>query len=153
MKLNVQKQLAGKVFKCSKKRAKLDPKYAEDIKEATTKRDIRSLIREGTVTKKQKKGVSRARANKKARQERKGLQKGKGKRKGTRNANFPKKKLWIAKIRVQRRFIKELKEKKIISTKGYHELYKKSKGGFFRSKRHIKLFIEEHDLVIKQKNG
>jgi ribosomal protein L19E len=36
-----------------------------------------------------------------------------------------------------------LKEKKIIDDKLYRELYLKSKGGFFRSKRHIKIYLEE----------
>jgi large subunit ribosomal protein L19e len=153
MRLKVQKRLAGKVLKRSSKRTKLKPEFSEDIKEATTKRDIRSLIRENSITKKQKKGVSRARANKKAKQKSKGLQRGKGKKKGTKNANFPKKKLWMQKIRVQRKFLKELKEKSLISSKDYHNLYKKAKGGFFRSKRHIKLFIDEHELSLKKKNG
>jgi len=37
----------------------------------------------------------------------------------------------------------ELKDRKIIDDKLYRELYSKSKGGFFRSRRHIKLFLEE----------
>ncbi|MFH1212378.1 MAG: 50S ribosomal protein L19e [Candidatus Woesearchaeota archaeon] len=151
MDLNVQKRMAGKVLKCSPKRAKLNPEFSDDIKEATTKRDIRSLVREGSIVKNQKKGVSKARANKRAEQKKKGLRRGRGKKKGTKNANFPRKKLWILKIRSQRNFLKELKEKNIVNTKDYHELYNKAKGGFFRNKRHIKIFIEEHELAKNKK--
>ena len=34
-----------------------------------------------------------------------------------------------------------------IQKKNYRILYKKAKGGFFRSVRHIKLFVEEHNLT------
>ena len=52
-------------------------------------------------------------------------------------------------MRTQRGFLKELKEKKIVTGLIYRQLYRKSKGGFFRSKRHIKLYVEEHDLTKK----
>ena len=43
------------------------------------------------------------------------------------------------KIRNQRKFLKELKDKKIISKEINTNLRSKAKGGFFRSKRHIKI--------------
>ena len=42
--------------------------------------------------------------------------------------------------------MKYLREKEIIEKKVYRDLYLKSKGGFFRSKRHLKLYIDEHGL-------
>ena len=50
------------------------------------------------------------------------------------------------KIRSQRSFIKKLKENNKISNKTYRDLYNKSKGGYFRSKRHIKLYLEQNEL-------
>ena len=47
------------------------------------------------------------------------------------------------KIRNQRKFLKELKDKKIINKKVGSDLRSKAKGGFFRSKRHIKIFLEK----------
>ena len=64
-------------------------------------------------------------------------------RKGKKTARLPKKKSWMARIRSQRKFIKELKEKKILKNKVISELRSKAKGGFFRSKRHIKITIEK----------
>ena len=41
----------------------------------------------------------------------------------------------------------ELKTGSKISDEVYKDLYRKSKGGFFRSKRHIKLYLTEHKLT------
>lgn len=150
MKLNNQKKIAGRVLNVSPKRVKIDPSRAEDLKEAITKTDIRGLIGDGAITKQQKTGVSRARANKILRQKAKGQQKGPGSKKGKKTTHVPKKEAWMKKIRAQRTFLKELKDKQIINTKIHADLYGKAKGGFFRSKNHIKLYIEEHRLVSKK---
>ena len=55
----------------------------------------------------------------------------------------------MAKARLQRDFIKVLKEKDIIDAVAFRELYLKIKGGFFRNKRHIKLYMEEHGMTKK----
>jgi large subunit ribosomal protein L19e len=150
MKLKLQKKLAADVLKCSKNRIALDITRLDDIKEAITKADIRSLISEGAIKKKPTKSTSRVRARKIALQKRKGRRKGLGKRKGKKTARLSKKESWINRIRTQRQFLKELKDKDIISSAVYQQLYMKSKGGFFRSKRHIKLYIEEHKLATKK---
>ena len=54
------------------------------------------------------------------------------------------------KIRAIRDLLKTLREEKVIDAKTYRSLYRKSKGGFFRSRRHVKLYIEEHDLAKKK---
>jgi large subunit ribosomal protein L19e len=150
MKLSVQKRLAAQVLNCSPKRVSLAPNRSADIKEAITRLDIKHLIDEGLIVKHQKTGVSRARAKNRADQRRKGLQRGPGKRKGKKTAIVPRKTSWMAKIRTQRIFLKELKEKSLLSQKHYVSLYKKAKGGFFRNKRHIKVYIEEHEMVSKR---
>ena len=42
-----------------------------------------------------------------------------------------------------------LRENNAITKSDYRELYLKSKGGFFRSKRHLKMFIEEKGMIKK----
>jgi len=143
MKVDNQKRLAARILKCSKKRIKFDPDRLSDIKEAITKADIKGLIKDKAITKIHARGVSRGRARKRLVQKRKGKQKGEGSRKGSQSARLPSKKRWMNKIRAQRAFLKMLKEKKIIDDKLYRDLYLKSKGGFFRSRRHIKLYLEE----------
>ena len=143
MKLDNQKRLAAHILKCSKKRIRFDESRLEEIKEAITKIDINGLIKDHAIRKLPKKGVSRVRARKKLVQRRKGKQKGPGSRKGSIKARLPKKKAWMYRVRAQREFLGVLKEKKILDNNLYRELYLKTKGGFFRSKRHIKLYLEE----------
>jgi large subunit ribosomal protein L19e len=143
MDLQLQKRLAADVLDCSEKRVKFDPKRLHDIDEAITKTDIRVLVGEGAIRKEQKQGVSRARAKHHQNQKRKGRRKGQGNRKGTPNARENKKDRWKNKVRAQRKFIKELKENDVIDNDVYRKLYNMIKGGFFRSKRHIKLVLNE----------
>ncbi|MBD3204611.1 50S ribosomal protein L19e [Candidatus Woesearchaeota archaeon] len=152
MNLNVQKRLAADILKGSKNRVRFDTGRIEEIKESITKADIRGLIQDNAIWLKPKKGVSRSRAKKRSRQVKKGLRRGMGSRKGTANARYDKKRKWINKIRAQRKLLKELKNKKKISDKDYRKLYTKSKGGFFRSRRHIRLYINEKGLLknVKQ---
>ncbi|MBW2977782.1 50S ribosomal protein L19e [Candidatus Woesearchaeota archaeon] len=150
MKLNLQKRLAAQILKCSEKKIQFDVTRLSDIKEAITKADIKSLIFEKVIKKKPTKNTSKYRARKKAIQKRKGRQRGHGSRKGSKSARLPTKRVWINKIRLQRKFLKELKDKKIITPSIYQQLYMKAKGGFFRNKKHVKLYLEEHHLAKKK---
>ena len=147
--MNTQKKLAGKILKCSPKRIKLDPARKDEIKEAITKHDVKLLLGKKAIVAKQKKGVSRARANKILTQKKKGLRKSHGSRKGTANARANTKTTWIIKIRKQRELIKRLYSTGKIDTATYRNMYKKCKGNFFRSVRHIKLYLEEHGMFKK----
>jgi len=148
MKLVTQKRLSATLLKCGVERVRFKPEYLHDIKEAITKSDLRLLISDGIVFKEPVKGVSRVRARKIAVQKRKGLRRGHGSRKGTANASTPDKEKWMAKVRKQRAFLKELKESGLIDGATYRDAYRKSKGGFFRSKRHIKLYFDDQRLWI-----
>ena len=145
--MNLQKRLAGIISKRSPKKVKLLPERMSDLKEAITKADIRSLIKDKAIILKKKKGVSRARAKQNKKQKVKGRKRGQGSRKGTANARLNKKTKWINRIRLQRKLLKQLKKNKRITQETYKDLYRKSKGGFFRSKRHIKLYLTEHKLI------
>ncbi|MEK6916839.1 MAG: 50S ribosomal protein L19e [Nanoarchaeota archaeon] len=150
MKSTIQKKLAAKIAKRSPKKIVLDETRREEIKEAITRADIRSLMKDGAIKVKQDKGVSRVRARKQQSQKSKGRRKGQGSRTGSANARYSGKKKWMAKIRLQRTFLKELREKSMLAPEIFKTLYRKAKGGFFRSKRHIKLYITEHKLVKKK---
>jgi large subunit ribosomal protein L19e len=151
MNLKAKKQVAARTLKCSPKRVKFDIAGLKDVEEAITRGDIRNLVGSKLIVKEQKKGSSRARARKILVQKRKGRQAGAGSRKGTHGARVRPKKVWMAKVRLQRAFIKELKNKDLIEQKVYSNLYSKVKGGYFRNKRHIKLYLEESKLFkVKQ---
>ena len=148
--LKTQKRIAAEVLKCSKKRVVFDSDRLTDIKEAITKGDIKSLIKEGVIKRVPIKSISKVRARKIHTQKVKGRKKGVGKRKGRINARTPKKRRWINSIRLQRLFLKELKGKGYLSKENYRKLYTRSKSGFFRNKRHLKMYIEENKLAKKK---
>lgn len=153
MNLKVQKRLAAQIFGCSPKRVAFNNDRLDDIKQAITKRDLKLLIGDGAIMRKPMNATSKVRARKVAFQKSKGRRKGEGSRKGSFNARFHIKEVWMSNLRVQRAFIKLLLSKNIITKAAYRELYLKSKGGYFRSRRHIKVYLEEHDEMLANKSG
>ncbi len=151
MMLDVQKRLAADILKCSPKRVKFTDERLNDIKESITKADIRGLINDRAIYKVPARGISRYWAKERLFQQKKGRQKGFGSRRGVKTARTDPKRAWINKIKSQRAFLMMLKEKKMLETPVWRELYLKSKGGFFRSVRHIKLYATEHNMIRKVK--
>jgi len=142
-----KKKLAAKILKTSYQKIKFRGDALDEIRKAITRSDMRGLIAVNKITESGDNHQSRGRARKISAQKRKGRQKGRGSQKGRKNAEVTKKDRWMSKIRVQREFLKELREKQLLSTQNYRLLYLKSKGGYFRNKRHIKLYITEQHLV------
>jgi large subunit ribosomal protein L19e len=146
MNLTLQKRLASQVMNCGLDRVRFDTENLEQIKEAITKADVKGLIKKGMVTKIPKKGISRYRAILRIEQRKKGRRRGHGTRKGTYGARMRDKEKWMGKVRLQRSTLRELEASKKINHEEYVELYMKIKGGFFRSKRHMMLYIEERGI-------
>ncbi|MBU0980676.1 MAG: 50S ribosomal protein L19e [Nanoarchaeota archaeon] len=151
--MKLQKKLAASLSGVSESRVKIDLEKldelggsVDDLKQSITKNDVRSYINSGVIIIRPKRGTSRGRARKLMIQKRKGRRRGPGSRKGKANARFPAKQEWMNRIRKQRSFLKEIKDKEEITPNMFRQLYRKAKGGFFRSKRHIKLYLEEHGL-------
>ena len=151
MHFTVQRRLAASVLGCSPKKVWFDPAYLEKIKEAITKTDIRSLIVAGRIQQRLDEPRSHGRARERKAQRQKGRQKGFGSRKGVKTARTPPKDAWMNRIRLQRSFLKQLKETDMMNQESYHTIYRKAKGGFFRSKRHLAMFMEENNLFLKKK--
>lgn len=151
MNLKVQKRLAAQILECSPKRIVFNNERLEDIKQAITKRDLRLLVGDGAIRKKPMNATSRVRARKISFQKSKGMRKGAGSRKGKFNTRYNARLVWRSNVRVQREFLKLLVTKGIITKQAYRELYLKSKGGYFRSKRHIKIYLTEHDGMLASK--
>lgn len=149
--MKLQKRLAARVLGISKARVKCAPENRETISEAITKHDMRKLIRDGVVKVLPKHGGSKARTRAHNEQKKKGRRRGLGVRKGKAGARLKRKRNWINRIRAQRKLIADLKEKKLLTTTNYTALYRKAKGGFFRSVNHIKLYIKEHSMLEAKK--
>ncbi len=147
MSLKAQKRMAAEILKCGENRVYCDPYLIDEIKMAITRQDIRNLIKEGIIQKKYKKGNSKYRKNVRHERKKKGRARGLGKRKGTKGARTPKKKAWMKRIRPQRRELKKLRDRKLITTATYRKLYKNAKGGMFNSVAQMNRHIKEKDLI------
>lgn len=150
MNLKTKKRIAAKVLKCSPKRVKFDSESLEKIGEAITRSDIKALVSKSRITKTKTVGVSRVRAKARAEQKKKGRSRGHGLRRGKATARQPSKETWMNKIRSLRELLFTLRESGKLSNKDFRELYLKCKGGYFRSRRHLKLYIDEKELIQKK---
>ncbi len=138
MDLSSQRQMAAKILKCGTYRVWIDPTRMEDVAECITRSDIRTEINSGSIRKKPKEGISRARKHKAMAQKRKGRRKGQGSRKGTKNARRPRKREWIRTIRPIRELLKQYREDGVIDRSTYRLYYRQAKGGVFKSKSHLR---------------
>jgi len=134
------KKLAAKYLKVGTSRLVVDGSKQKEVKEAITGEDVKNLITQGTF-KKSGVGHSRGRARVLHKKKQAGRRRGPGTKKGTAKARINKKELWLKKVRSQRKYIKSLLDEKKIENAVYRDLYKKVKGGFFRSKAHINTYI------------
>ena len=146
MELNQVKKLTSKVLGIGVSRIRI--KDREKAGQAMTRDDVRSLVKQGKIIIKPKFGVSKVRARKTKIQKKKGLRKGSGTRKGGKKARTPRKELWMRRVRGLRRKLKLLKPE--LKTGAYRKLYNMIKGGYFRDKGHLTLYIKEHELSVKK---
>jgi large subunit ribosomal protein L19e len=144
-----QRRLASKVLECGLDRVWLDPDASEEIAAAITREDIRGLIEKGTIKAKPVRGVSRGRARALAAKRKYGHCKGHGSRKGKKGARTPSKELWMKKIRALRRRLKELRADGALEKSVYCRLYRKAKGGEYRSVSHLNSHLESEKLLKK----
>ncbi|MCK4284658.1 MAG: 50S ribosomal protein L19e [Candidatus Lokiarchaeota archaeon] len=147
MNLKPQKRMAAEILKCGENRVYFDPYLIEDISLAITREDIRNLIKQGIIQKKYKTGISKHRKNVRHEKKKKGRRRGLGKRKGKKYARTPKKRAWIKRIRPQRRELKKLRDRKLITAANYRKLYKNAKGGLFTSVSQLNRYIKEKELI------
>jgi large subunit ribosomal protein L19e len=150
MKLTTQKRLAAEVMKVGLSRVWIDPEFEDEVSLAITRNDIRRLVDEGAIQRKQKIGVSRGRARHILSQKRKGQRKGPGKRKGKYTSKLSSKDRWMMKIRPMRKELKKLRDEGRITRRVYRDLYLKAKGNAFRNTAHLRTYIAEHKLGAKK---
>ena len=137
--LRLQKRLAASILKVGQSRVWLDPERLDDIKSAITRADIRRLIKEGAIKALPPK-IKKPKEKKKRR-------KGPGRRKGSRKAGKDES---IKTVRALRKFLKELRDSGKITRRQYRELYLKVKGGMFRSRAHLKLYLRDRGIMKEE---
>jgi large subunit ribosomal protein L19e len=139
---SLQKRLAAKILKVGESRVWLDPTKAKDIEGAITKIDIRKLIKKGYIKTLPEK-LHKPRERRKKRQKA-------GSRKGAKGAIVAGKRRWVSVVRPLREMLKELRDSGQIDRPTYRKLYSLVKGGMFRSRSHLKIYLEQHDLIKKK---
>lgn len=151
MNLTPQKNIAAKILNVGVKRVWIDPEYEEDLSLALTRDDVRKLIADNVIRRKPIKGVSRGRARILSLQKRRGQRRGQGSRKGKAGARQPSKKVWINKVRSQRRYLRGLRDNQLILPSQYRKLYSKVKGNSYRSVAHLRNTVDDSGIIKKRK--
>ena len=139
--------MASELLKCGVNRVWVDPNRSEDVSDAITRADVRILINSGTIVARQKKGVSRGRAEFEKAQKRKGRQTGHGSRRGRKGARKPSKERWMQTIRPIRLKLKELRDTGKIDPATYRIYYLKAKGGVFKNRSHLVSHLKSENIL------
>lgn len=147
--LRAKKRLAARVTGVGVHRIKFDSDHLDDVADAITRENIRSLITANTIQIKSFTGTSRGRAQDKKDQKNKRGAKP-GAKQGRKGARVGKKEIYVAKVRSLRRLLKIAKERKDITNPEFWSLYKKVGGNTVRNKAHLRLLMEE--TVAKRKS-
>ena len=144
--LKAKKRLAARVTGVGVHRIKFDTDHLDDIADAITRENIRSLITANTIKIKSFTGTSKGRAHdKKAQKNKRGTTQ--GSKQGRKGARVGKKEVYVAKVRSLRRLLKIAKDRKDLTNPEFWALYKKVGGNTVRNKAHLRLLMDE----IKEK--
>jgi large subunit ribosomal protein L19e len=147
MNLRAQRRIAAEILKVGKNCVRIDPEREDDVSMAITRSDIRTIIHEKGITARYEKGVSRSRARVLHEKKKRGKRKGPGSRKGKKTTFAPRKQAWIQRIRPQRRYLRRLRARRIITVTNYRKLYRWASSGMFRSVAHLEFFIKDKKLT------
>ena len=131
------------------KRIKFDVDHLDDVADAITRENIRSLFTANTIRIKPIVGTSRGRAKvKKIQKKKRGV--GQGSKKGRKGARIGKKEVYVIKVRSLRYRLKIAKDRKEITNKEFWALYKKIGGNTVRNTAHLRTLIDE---TISKRKG
>lgn len=147
--LRAKKRLVSRIVGVGVHRVKFDNDHLDDITDAITRVNIRSLLTANTIKIKRIVGTSHGRATLKKIQRRKRGTK-QGSKKGRKGARVGKKRVHITKVRALRHRLKVSKDRKEITNKEFWELYKKVGGNTIRNVAHLRSLIDEK--VSKRKS-
>jgi large subunit ribosomal protein L19e len=146
MNLSSQRKLASAVLDCGVHRVWIDPTRGDEVSMAITRAEIRSLIKNKAIKALPKNSPSKGRARLLAKKKRKGRRIGPGSRKGKKYSVVSRKTRWMNRIRAQRKKLVKLRENRTISVSTYRSLYRKAKGGTFRSVAELQRYINDNNL-------
>ena len=123
-------------------RVHFDSDHLDDIADAITRDNIRSLFTANTIRIEPIKGASRGRAKiKKIQKKKRGVKQ--GSKKGRKGARVGKKEVYVTKVRSLRYRLKIAKDRKEITNTEFWDLYKKIGGNTVRNIAHLRTLIDE----------
>ncbi|MFZ8908307.1 MAG: 50S ribosomal protein L19e [Nitrosopumilaceae archaeon] len=147
--LKAKKRLASRVTGVGVHRIKFDSDHLDDVADAITRENIRSLITANTIQIRPFTGTSRGRAqDKKDQKNKRGTKQ--GSKQGRKGARVGKKEVYVAKVRSLRRLLKIAKDRKDLTNPEFWALYKKVGGNTVRNKAHLRQLMEE--TITKRKS-
>ncbi len=148
--LRAQRRIAAELLKVGVNRVHIDENQMGKVSLALTRKDVAKLIRLGVISKRRVVGTSRRKARARHYKRQRGQGKGLGSRKGSANARNNAKRVWINKIRAQRKYLRKLRDEGYLTPQTYRKLYLQAKGNLFRSVRYLHNYIAERDLASKK---
>jgi len=147
MTMTTVRRIASDLLKVGDSRLLFRP--SPKVAEALTRDDVRALIAQHIIEARPKRGVSRGRARiAHARRKARGAV-GRGSKRGAAYAKVPRKRVWINKVRTQRALLKQMADAGRLQKGAYRKVYNMIKGGYFRSRAHILLYLKEKELMSK----
>lgn len=140
--LKTKRKLVSRILGVGVDRVKFDPDHLDEVADAITRDNIRSLITANVIEVRPIRGTSKGRSYFKK------LQRGKrgtkqGSKKGAKGARAGKKEIYVNKIRAMRHQLKVSKARKEIANDVYWNLYKQVNGNQVRNLAHLRSLIEE----------
>ncbi len=140
--LRTKKRLVSRVTGVGMGRIRFDTEHLDDIADAITRENIRSLVTANTITLRPIGGTSHGRANIKRIQKRKRGTTA-GSKRGRQGARVGKKANHVARVRSLRRLIKIAKARKEITNADFWTLYGRIGGNLVKDKAHLRALIAE----------
>ncbi len=141
--LKLQKRLAADILKVGKSKVWISPNKEDqkEVESAITRADVKMLINNGKI---------KAKPEKIKKPKKKKRRRGPGSRKGKKYARLSRKDRWIKTVRPLRRLLKKMKSEDKINNATYRKVYSLIKGGQFRSRSHMKIYMTQHDMIKEE---
>jgi large subunit ribosomal protein L19e len=146
MNLTSQRKIAAKVLECGINRVWIDPERTDEVSMAITRSEIKKLIKDKAIKALLENSQSRGRARVLSEKKKKGRRIGTGSKKGKKYSVVSRKTRWMNRIRAQRKRLVYLRDRRIITINAYRSLYRKAKGGEFRSVAELERYINDNNL-------
>jgi len=147
--LRAKKRLVSRIMGVGVHRVKFDSDHLDDIADAITRDNIRSLITANTIKIKPIVGTSRGRAQFKKTQKRKrGITQ--GSKAGTKKSRLPRKEIHMTNVRAFRYRLNVANDRKEITNPEFWSFYKMIQGNTIRNSAHLRSLIEE--TIAKRKS-